>query len=319
MPSQQYRSYLSILFLSSLSACSPQFEPVALPKPEFRRLGEYALVEEISPVTAHPLEELLLPALNMFPDVEGEKVNITVSRSRYPEILYHLKVDENGKLHPASMGSSYLITKEGFFLTAYHVFKDYLKEMESGSLSSVVVWYDPVDGAAVAAQPLIFSVEDDLLLGKVDLPLSNQPPIRLLDHHHPLLNRVYTVTFNNTSFLTGELLNEVVAAGTVTKNMEFIQQAHLETDLAKLGVTISMGRMAYREPQDEELDRAAFLANGVQGNSGSPVFDLVNNQAGIINTAIWSENPSLDNMIIYTESTAVRKMLQSYLDFISQK
>lgn len=85
------QAYVSTLIVSaSLAACSPRFEPVTVPKPHFMHLGEYTIVKEISPVTARPLEELLLSVLNIFPDVEDDIVNVTVSRSQYPEILYYI-------------------------------------------------------------------------------------------------------------------------------------------------------------------------------------------------------------------------------------
>ncbi len=312
-----------IALTASLTACSNKIEPIIPVEPVISILGEYGehqeytLVKKVSLKEAGSLEELLLPAPNPIPDLSRE-IGLNVSSSKFPEILYHIKIDSDNNLRPLSMGSCFLINEEGFFLTAQHVFEKYLQESTAGNLSSLMLLYDPVSKSAAAALPLIYSVEKDILLGKADIsPRSVVQSVPLSDNNSPFLNNVYSVAYANIDYLSGELLHTVLSSGAVVDGQKFVQEENIDVDINKLGIVISIGHLVSRDAQEERLGRQGFLADMVRGNSGSPVFDLINNQVGIVNEEITVKDSSL-NIIRYTESTTIREMIDIYIGQIKR-
>lgn len=312
---------------ASLAACSDRSEQIIPAKPAISIIGEYGerqeytLVKKVSLKEAGSLEESLLATPNVVPDL-GKEIELELSLSRLPEVLYHLKIDPNDGLRPLSLGSCYLINGEGFFLTAHHVFEKYLQESKTEEMSSFMLLYDPVSKSAAAALPLIYSVEKDILLGKANLPRYPRQSAPLSDNDRHLFNNVYSVTYANIDYLSKELLHTVLSSGTITENLEFVQGEEVDADIKLLGVNISIGRLVGRGAEQEKLGRRGFLADLVRGNSGSPVFDLINNQVGVVNEKMTfkdlSPNAASPNITLYTGSTAIREMIQIYIDQIKK-
>ncbi|MEK6863213.1 MAG: hypothetical protein AABW53_00785, partial [Nanoarchaeota archaeon] len=281
-----------IALTASLTACSNKIEPIIPVEPVISILGEYGehqeytLVKKVSLKEAGSLEELLLPAPNLIPDL-SRGIRLNVSSSKLPEILYHLKIDSDNNLRPLSIGSCFLINEEGFFLTAQHVFERYLRESKGGEVSSLMLLYDPISESAATALPLIYSVEKDILLGKADISQrSVVQSVPLSDNNSPFLNNVYSVAYANIDYLSGELLHTVLSSGAITVNLEFVQRETVAADIKNFGVEISIGRLVDRRTQDEKLGQQGFLADMVRWNSGSPGFDLINNLVGVVNEEI---------------------------------
>lgn len=303
--------------LTLAAACSPGLESQlrTIHRPEFIRKGEYTIVEKIPPEKLSSLEELLLS-----PKKKGtsENAEVDISESNFPEVLYHVHKD-NGALVLKSMGSSFIVHGDGYFLTAHHVFDKYLGELEAGSVSCFMLLYDPLHGFAVPARPLIFSVQDDVLLGKVDI---NNYPIKttpLSEGKEYPLDMVYSVTYANINYLTTDLFKEVVQSVTVDDNFIFNQNYALPKATSKVGVEILLGHLVtvILTEKESRPSMRAFISNLVSGNSGSPVFDFNYAQVGVSTSTVRSKNPRIPNAVIYTEAPQIREMIRAYIEVVN--
>ena len=303
---------LAVLSLGlTIAACSPS-PPLQIPAVRYNRIGDYHILENISATERSSLEELLLkkpsgPSL----DEEGI-IELEISEAHFPEILYHVH-QESGKLVLRSMGSSFLLNAEGYFLTAHHVFKDSLKDREQGADDCFMLLYDPIEGFAASARPLIFSIKDDILLGKIDVVKSRET-IPLSDSPQPLQDLVYSVTYSNTSYLAGELFSKVEKSGSVNADQYFQQLHPIQVEKSIFKSELSMGHLV--EVLDEagkkrnNLGVSSFIASIIPGNSGSPVFDLRNSQIGVVTSIYEKSDPPV---AIYTNSSRLRPMIEAYL------
>lgn len=308
MSPQNRLAALSLVF--TIAACSPS-PPLRTPAVTYNKVGDYHLLETIPATERSSLEKLLLttpsePSL----DEEGT-IMLEVSEAHFPEILYHVH-QESGKLVVRSVGSSFLLNAEGYFLTAHHVFEDSLKDREQGADDCFMLLYDPVEGFAASARPLIYSIKDDILLGKIDVvkPRETTP---ISDSPQPLRDMVYSITYSNTSYLAGELFTEVEKSGSVDLNHHFQQLHPLHIEKSIFKTEVSMGhlvRVIEEGKKRNDPGVSSFIASVIPGNSGSPVFDLRNSQIGVITGVYEKSDPTL---AIYTNSSRLRPMIEAYL------
>ena len=85
-------------------------------KPTFVQAGKYTVVEKISSEKVSSLEELLQPSSKNKAPPGGEVLEVEISESQFPEVLYHVHKDDNA-IVLKSMGSSFIVHSDGYFLT----------------------------------------------------------------------------------------------------------------------------------------------------------------------------------------------------------
>src|SRR3989344_9518015 len=184
------KSNLVFVGLAAVTFGCSSAKPSSFPKSELIKKGEYTIVEAVPPEKVSSLEALLQQSS---PErAYSGKVELKIEESQLPEVLYYIRKDGDWTTLK-SMGSSLIINNEGYFLTVHHAFKEYLQQLEAGNVSSFVLLYDPLYGFAATARPLIFSEQDDILLGKVEIsryPIATIPISK--SNEHPL-DMVYSV------------------------------------------------------------------------------------------------------------------------------
>ncbi len=288
------------------------------PKPEFVKKGEYTIVKNVSSGQVSSLEELLKPTKKKaWPEEREnwpEEVEIEISESIFPEVLYYVsKGDE--KLVLNSMGSSFIVHGDGYFLTAHHVFERYLRDLEAGNFSSFMLLYDPLYGFAATAKPLIFSVKDDILLGKVEITKYPIQTTHISESDEPPFDVVYSVTYNNTEYLSTDLFKEVMRSGAVDNDLVFHQNHTLPLAISKAGGNILAGHVVEIISKEKSLGMHSFISKAIGGNSGSPVFDFNYAQTGVITKAGETYDPTIPDVVIYTEASSIKEMIAAYIDF----
>ncbi|MDO8511442.1 MAG: trypsin-like peptidase domain-containing protein [Nanoarchaeota archaeon] len=302
---------LAVLSLGlTITACSPS-PPLQIPAVMYDKVGDYHILEKIPATERSSLEELLTKPSEPSLDEEGI-IELEVSEARFPEILYHVH-QESGKLVVQSLGSSFLLNAEGYFLTAHHVFEDSLKDHEQGADNCFMLLYDPIEGFAASARPLIFSIKDDILLGKIDVIKPRETTL-LSDSTQPLQDLVYSITYSNTSYLAGELFSEVEKSGSVDADHHFQQLHPFPVEKSIFKTEVSMGHLVGVIEAGKKINNhgvSSFVASMIPGNSGSPVFDLRNSQVGVVTSIYEKSDPTL---AIYTNSSRLRPMIETYLN-----
>jgi len=327
-----FKAARSVVLGFSLLACSPAAQTgvqssIRVEPRRYFSLDEFTLVDTAPAEDTAALEEILgrkatktntqalEDVITVDPNDETQLVaTISVSEAQ-PEMMYYIDLT-SPKPQLRSMGSSFLLHKNGLFLTAYHVFDDYLEDQQEGK-SSMMLMYDPRHGFAATAYPLIFSKQYDILLGKVDI---NQDfPIAttvISPDGKPVFEEVYIYTFNNTDYFIKGLFEAVMRSGTVNSDCTFTQHTLLNDDRSRYAPFISISALVTRAMDGTEIkndERYAFFAKMIEGNSGAAVFDIVNRQTGVVTTAINSINPKIPNTTVYTGPEKIREMLAVYL------
>ncbi|MDO8655917.1 MAG: hypothetical protein Q7K45_01650, partial [Nanoarchaeota archaeon] len=193
-----------------------------------------------------------------------------------------------------------------------HVFEDSLKDHEQGADNCFMLLYDPIEGFAASARPLIFSIKDDILLGKIDV-VKPRKTILLSDSTQPLQDLVYSITYSNTPYLIGDLFTEIEKSGSIDSNHHFQQSHPFHIEESILKTEISIGHLVEAIEDGKKRNTSgvsSFVASMIPGNSGSPVFDLRNSQIGVVTNTYKQSDPPV---AIYTNSSRLRPMIETYL------
>ena len=307
------RDFLRKTSLAAILAMSP-----------FRlEASDFNILNEVSREELASLREVL--------EVDESKVQVDentgavhLNADRWPAIVYNFTLNpENigigGEL--TSTGSAFVLNNQGFFLTADHAY-------EKGKIMLV---YDPMRGYALPARPLVHSTNDDIFLGKIDLPPQFLiPTTRISSSNNPPLERVYFPSYTDRLRIKSTFAN-LIQNGNIrydegSQELSFSQKELLvragENGLgARIGigktmdVTLDGGRKLCAEGQ------FAFIAEAIPSNSGSPVFDFRNNLTGILRArdeinVISGDLPAGQKVKlgIYTGSGRIREMIASYIE-----
>ena len=282
---------------------------------------DFEIVERTNTAELQSLEEVLQESKRE--KIRLDKTNpVEPIAQRRPELIYNLKVDKGkAKTIDSTMGSGITITKSGFFISVYHIFREHLENQ--GESNYVGLIYDSLTGIALQTRVLAYSKRFDLILGKINptegYPLKDTPllPIRLLGD-------VYAMSYVNLEDIAGSMLTKILNYSEVSrvedtkgkKRLNFTQRNPVRGVLGKdLIAKVSIGQVI---PQHEGLEgwKSAFFAEVHEGNSGTPVFGLNNKLAGIITGSAEYTNTSsgeAHNVGIYTNTSAIRAMIQKYI------
>lgn len=286
----------------------------------------FTLVEKGSSEDIASLQEVLDAPQKAAP--EGT-VEIEIRENLFPQITYHLKFsydEEAGTLGVAyhGHGGSTLLNNKGYFLTAYHVFEEFLKEKENGNKNHFMLIYNTAFGFALPARTLIYSKEKDILLGKVDLNESYPIETIKISSGEPVLNSVFALNYDDQYYVGGPLLKQLLNDedrvvwgnddGFVYKNLGAPTMDDIGEGLQLGGF---LGNIANPVSQDGnrlcEPWESIAVSEVIPGDSGSSVTDPIDKT---LLGVVTQRNETVDGkkVCIYTGSNSVREMMQYYMD-----
>ena len=255
---------------------------------------------------------------------------IELRTEHWPQVAYSINLEKSSDgvdvARLNSAGHVFVFGEGGFFLTAHHVFENYLAGMKQGKNSLMLV-YDPATGLTTTARPLAYAKNNDILIGRIDSPNAFNTQRVHLGAHPPPLDYVYTPTYENIEFLTGGLFRQVINS----LNMQYTDRdgrvvlafkpIKLAEDGKELDKHVRLGKLTdLVDEMEKKLRRIdgeyAFMGQVVHGHSGSPVLDLQNRLVGVIKSSekIYDTNAQKEiNLGIYTGSSKIRDMILKYL------
>ena len=287
---------------------------------------QFTLVERCSQEDIASLQEVLDVPQKAAPN---GTVEIVIKDSLFPQIAYHLEFlhdEEAGTLGIAyhDQGGSTLLNDRGYFLTAYHVFEESLKENEKGNTGHFMLIYNTAFGFALPARTLVYSKEKDILLGKVDLSRSYPIETIKISSGEPVWKRVFALNYDDQDYVAGplrkQLLNDedrIISykdgrwvyenTGAPTIN-EIGEDIRLGGFLGNIGSPLSPEGKPNCEPWE-----SIAVSEAIPGDSGTSVTDPTDKT---LRGVVTQRNETVDRekACIYTDFRAIREMIQYYMD-----
>ena len=287
---------------------------------------QYTLVEKGSSEDIASLQEVLDAPPKAAP--KGT-VEIEIRDSLFPQIAYYLEFlhdKEAGTLGVAyhGQGGSTLLNNKGYFLTAYHVFEESLKERENGNKNHFMLIYNTAFGFALPARTLVYSKEKDILLGKVDLNASYPIETIKISSGEPVLNSVFALNYDDQFYVGGPLLKQLLNdedRNIKSDNGGFVYENIRAPTMDSFGEDIKLGgflgNIASSLSPEGELNcepwESIAVSEVIPGDSGSSVTDPIDKTLqGVVTQR--SETVDGKKICIYTDSSAIREMIQYYMD-----
>lgn len=295
---------------------------------------EFTLLKAVSPEEVKSLEELLERGSKEVPSLSLENSKLTVQR--FPEIAYNLYMkdyDENtslAEIDSLTVGATFTLTKEGFFLTTYHGVKDLIQEKNTDKISPIMLVYDPVRGVIKKGEILAYSENNDIAIGKVDADEDFKeicPGIAKVDPTRT--SRVYSLKYGNKEYINDSLFEEVRSAGEFYVGFQngkpiayYFQKDKLKKELGTdLGMSVAISqKVKLQNDEGKSILRDgqfAFSSKTDFGHSGSPMFSLKNDLVAIIIGKKQAEYEGKNvNITICTGPKKIREMLRNYINAV---
>ena len=309
--------------------------------------------ERLPPEEVRSLEALLIGGDDTAPSAReafGDKP-ATLDIDKFPSLAYTLFITQKGSkdggvdvsFYSPSGGSCFIINKDGFFLTNYHVIDDFLLGKRDGK--PLLLIHDPIGGFLERAKILAYSTKegDDIALGKVDVPKSVDFPNILIMKKDPVYPAwVYSPIFTNSDFIADTLRVRSPkiwswGLGEDGKNHQLWQ-----VDYKRLGIKLPAGNVADElewvdaqrgdsivvDTQGQSIfDIKEDLRYGgdgqdprklhgiIRGNSGGPVFNARGELVGIISSIL---NPDLPvktdaHPVFFVGAGRIRQVIGGYV------
>ncbi len=345
----------------SFFGCSPE---ASTQREEFKKYSveiakplqnvEGVVINEKLPQDAvKSLEALLIDGNDTAPSAReafGDKPT-TLDIDKFPSLAYTLFITEKKSkeggvdvsAYSPSGGSCFIINKEGFFLTSYHVIDEFLLGKRDGK--PLLLIHDPIKGLLERAKILAYSTKegDDIALGKVDVPKNVDFPNTSIMKRDPVYPAwVYSSIFTNGAFIADTL--RVRASKIWYEGLEEDGKNHQlwQVDYKRLGIklpagTISnelkwvdaqRGRSIVVDTQGQGIfdvkEDLRYEGDGqsprrlhgiIRGNSGGPVFNSRGELVGIISSIL---NPDLPvetdaHPVFFVGATRIRQVIGDYV------
>tara|TARA_Y100000310_G_C20626472_1_gene786206 strand:- start:555 stop:1607 length:1053 start_codon:yes stop_codon:yes gene_type:complete len=315
----------------------PELEGIASEK----IISDYTILEKSSEEDLNLLMQSLIAAPSQEFEFE-EPVQIEPVKSNYPKVLYDMRIYVNKNdmtIKPLYniRGSCVFLNSKGFFLSVYHAVKSFVEERKEGNNSNLMLIYDPVNGYAFSARPLIFSKEADIVLGRIDadieLPIET---VKIAENNESVTDVVYSQFYNKVEH---SISNRILKSGGVLhinsdRTVTYININTLRL-IEDLEPTITLGE--FRKNPFQDGNYRAFMES-VPGSSGGGVFDsithyLVGMHLGKSYVKDFKDNPHIVKLLYealnvdleslesvgdysitsFTGAEAIRNMLTKYI------
>jgi len=228
-----------------------------------------------------------------------------LSNQRTPQICYMFNPEDKNERNMPKIGTVFFLNQDGFFLTAAHNF-DILENQKR-----IMLVYEPKNKIVLNAKILAKS-DKDIALGRVDKTKKLEIPTTQITSGNIADNDYFFVTsVNNIEYAVLNCFQEILKSGRLKKRIrEFsyeqekiprIDTQNLNLDTPGIvGVKFSENGLFYLEQEVK------------MGQSGSPVFTLFGELAGIV-----THSASIDEIGLLTKFTGpaeIRKMIRGYIN-----
>ena len=291
---------------------------------------DFTLVEKSLPKDLIALKRFLTPPNTLPPSNE-----LLINVGRLPELVYNITVQKQESkvvvIIPESLGSAFILNKEGFFLSAYHVFADQVEKQEKEDLSSTALMYESNTGKVASARTLMYSKQHDIFLGRVKFPESSHiEEMHLSPYNCNSPDLVWTVSYGKDTPILNSLLKEILESGKFIYPEEVypkkeasaasFQQVHpVKKESSFFQPLISIGHVVDVLTTEGKpvyaKEEYAFLHKAKYGDSGSPVFDVRERVQGIMTHMqnLSDENGEKQGVGIFVGQAPIRAMIEKYI------
>ena len=300
-------------------------------------------------VKNHPISSYELNSLKEILEPSSVTEKINSSDIEIPDILFRVKVKKSRKgedsydISLENIATAKVLNKEGFFLTASHVFGDCLSKSINKDFDRFMILYNPEHGFGLPAKILAYSNYQDILLGKVDLngefPIKStkissdfvQDEANLASYKYPEIALKFGRFFYDKLIIPkygGSLKTFKDADGNpfyriYLKKPLKLNKEEIESIYKLRNQPVFVNKVVAKDlPNCDEKGLYELYFTGMKRyylqlhNSGSPVF---NSKDGTILGTLFGKFLDGCQKGIYRGSQQIRKMINSYLNYHGNK
>lgn len=265
--------------------------------------NDYVILEHLNTREVNSLKKCLAVPKKI---IQSNHLELTIDRS--PEIVYHIRKGEPSETD-VTIGLAYMLNKDGFFITANHIFSEDIERKYKPSESPVIMAHSPDFCFTYSARFLMSSKKDDLLLGKIDFPVpADMKPVGIADERVSYPTHIHSLGYKDLTCFN-DVLEKIVLSGKFIRhpNKEKVMFSHKKCIKygPKYKGEVTIGT-AYKASHVNPRCSNQLYFKGKPGDSGSPVLDLHGRFMGII-------TDGLSDVMCYTGPLKVRKMIEYYI------
>lgn len=327
------------LLAQEMPASTPEAE---MPEISFGTVDDF-VVEGITGKW-ESLEDVLSKGSKEIPVVEKsdevcDDAGCEIDKRLMPSLLYTFRIIKNARkkgecsiaYDSLESGSCIMLNQEGFFLTARHVIKDYVRYKDR-----LMLFYDPISGIIRRPVVVAYSKKADIALCRINAEGAEfgQNPVTKGSLKDDTL--LYTVIYDPSRFASDEFIDKVFENFRISLKSCGLQYGNfgsyqaqekepLKVDYKDLGagnVFSSFKRIKVVDKKGKLWSGDPFFAcsDVAHGNSGTPLFSIHNKDiVGVLYQPVRdlvceSDDGHKTSVVACTNPANIRKLISTYID-----